>query len=320
MNWGKTIGYDRTVNHPHCGRPNQARRLSSTSTTPALFFLTRLDPNPGTVKKLVELLPQRAAARESGQPGSANNWFLREYISRIQYCRRPYLKLHGFLIVPITIMLGNAEEKDVAFFVLERFAAGGRVEGFRKAFHSVPANGQGFICEGAHPNHGNVVPVAVVPLPHRLTPLEVLAVVKTHNIDSVLSSLYAALHVALHQELQDAAPLAPSGVVASHAVVQRERLRATPLTFLLRAEVAQLRTEVCMLTLKAKLLAGMRAAAVCLQPGGEHPLTTLKTRVHLPGPSIAGLAGVSWGVCQRPGEDEEVRKPYCRISPRFTVL
>jgi hypothetical protein len=241
---------------------------------------------PGTVKKLVELLPQRAAARESGQPGSANNWFIRGYISRILYCRFPYLKLHGFLIVPITIMLGNAEEKDVAFFVLERFAAGGRVEGFRKAFHSVPANDQAFICEGAHPNHGNVVPVAVVPLPHRLTPLEVLAVVKTvcdawgkyslgkncywlcatlldalhlrasgtsvptspppsrvvgrrfigapgittsmqHNIDGVLSSLYAALRVALHQELQDAAP--PSGVVASHAVVQRERLRATPL-------------------------------------------------------------------------------------------
>ncbi|KAJ7875544.1 hypothetical protein B0H14DRAFT_2568697 [Mycena olivaceomarginata] len=330
-----TLSYPETLSlsphisrYPRCPAVHNPPHACSAS-------LSRL--MPGTVEELVELLPQRAAARESGQLGSAHNWFLRGWISRIEYCSRPYLELHGLLIVPTTMMSGGAEEKD-----LERFAAGGRVEG-----------SEGFICEGGRPNHGKIVPVAVVPLPHRLTLLEVLAVVKTvcerwneysllgkncywlcatlldalhlrasgtgvptspspsrvvgrrfigapgittfiqHDIDDDLSSLRAALELALHQELQRAAP--PSSVVASHAVVQRERLRARP-TFSLRAEVAQLRTEVCMLTLKAKLFAGMRAATVCLQPG---------TRAHLPGPSNSGLAGVSWGVFQRPGEDEE---------------
>ncbi|KAJ7321883.1 hypothetical protein DFH08DRAFT_1085756 [Mycena albidolilacea] len=233
---------------------------------------------PGTVKKLVELLPQRAAAQESGQPGSANN------------CAD-------------NNNAGNAEEKDVAFFVLERFAASGRVEGFRKAFHSVPANDQGFICEGAHPNHGNVVPVAVVPLPHRLTPLEVLVVVKTRADKPATSRVVGRRFIgapeittSMQHNIDNAESPASALPCMWHFIksFQRERLRATRLTFSLRTEVGT--CSAFALLWKAKLLAGMRAAAVCLQPG---------TRVHLPGPSIAGLAGVNRGVCQRPGEDEE---------------
>ncbi|KAJ7446640.1 hypothetical protein B0H11DRAFT_2248713 [Mycena galericulata] len=134
---------------------------------------------PGKIKQLVERFPQRAAARESGNSGSPLNWFLRGYISRIRYCRRPYLNFHGFLVAPVTIMLPNGEEKDIAHFILERFAEGGRIEGLWSAFEAVPADDQAFICEGARPNLGNIVAVAVVPLPHRLSHMELVAVVQT---------------------------------------------------------------------------------------------------------------------------------------------
>ncbi|KAJ7104763.1 hypothetical protein C8R44DRAFT_746441 [Mycena epipterygia] len=109
------------------------------------------------------------------------------------------------------------------------------------------------------------------------------------NIDEAFSSLRAALDVAFHQELQRATP--PSSLVASHTVVQRERLH----------RVARH---------QATLLAGMRAAAVCLHP------------TNLPGPSNAGLAGVNWRVRQRPGEDEEaaLKAEIHRLQVENTVL
>ncbi|KAJ6537962.1 hypothetical protein B0H19DRAFT_1382582 [Mycena capillaripes] len=185
----------------------------------------------GTVRELVERLPQRAAARESGRSGSPLDWFLRGA---------------GHYYLP------SGEEKDVAHFVLERLAAGGR---FRSAFWSVPADDQAFICEGACPNLGHVVPVAAVPLPHRLSPLELVAAVET----------VSPHRTALFNE---------SGYVSPGMFVV---LNAGYWT-------------------QAKLLAGMRAAAVCL----HH--TTI---VHVSGPSNGGPTDVNWRVRRQPGEDEE---------------
>ncbi|KAJ6507017.1 hypothetical protein C8R45DRAFT_1176650 [Mycena sanguinolenta] len=189
------------------------------------------------IEEFVDVFLRRAVARESGNPGSPSNWLLRGKIAHVQYCRRSFPSLHGFIRAPITLTSPTGQETLVAYAIFERLGQVSRPIDYMFACHRVPAVHQALLLDGPSLNHGGAINVATVPLPHPLTPLDSIAVVQTiseqeewnaysylgRNCFWYCATLLNALH---HRASGDSAPTNPP----PSTIVRRRFIRAAGAT------------------------------------------------------------------------------------------